>query len=248
MILKVKRNYIKLQGHTGNYCPKGHQLDLHGYPWWHWFSSTTATLVFCLVCGSYLSPPKGPLREGEVQNVNCSHFSCNCSHYGTISKHSIQSIIQSVPNASANLKSCQFCQKGQHSNSVLNTQNLHLLYATGATDVETWPILWPTNESWNVYNHKNTGSLWMWCFLLSQPPKCLMDVGLWHFLIFKACNLRSIQTVRSTGMKEQFVSHAICISVIQEKSEALIIKGLKSYLPVFLKQISNYSHILYFSI
>ena len=61
--------------------------------------------------------------------MNCSHFSCNCSQYGTISKNSIQSIIQSLPNASVNLKNCQFCQKCQHSNSVLTTQNLPLLYA-----------------------------------------------------------------------------------------------------------------------
>lgn len=50
------------------------------------------------------------------------------------------------------------------------------------------------------------------------------------------------------GTKEQSVSHAIYISVIQEKSEALIIKGLKSYFPVFLKQTSNYSNMTYFSI
>lgn len=121
--------------------------------------------------------------------MNCSHFSSNCSQYGTVSKNRIQSTIQSPPNASVNLKNCQFCQKCQHSNSVLTTESSPPV-CTGVTDVETWPILWPTNESWNVYNHKNTGSLWIWCFLLSQPPKCLMDVVLWHFLIVKACNIK----------------------------------------------------------
>lgn len=109
-------------------------------------------------------------------------------------------------NASANLKSCQFCQMPTLQFSTHYTESSSPV-CTGATDAETWPILWPTNESWNVYNHKNTGSLWIWCFLLSQPPKCLMDVGLWHFLIFKAYSLGSIQTVRSTGTRRNSLHH-----------------------------------------